>query len=380
MDGSFFLRKRLDVRRLLLGENIPSDNLTEKEREKRRGYNMKNHVILAMLLVALVLAMISATVYAQTIQVQIGTPNSSNDLGISSDSGLTNAYWIGQFPITINPGTSQATTGEVYCMTADGIVYVGSTYSATETPVPNTPTWQEISYILSWNEPTGTSQAAHIQAAVDQVAIWMLLGQNPPYADFSLDSSITGPAASLVSSLSAGGGMNVAQSGDNLQWIAPFVGTEGSTNITSADAGKPVTFQVQLRDSSGHALAIQNVQIDFTAFGSTTPEYTDSIGIATYAYVVPQSAQAGSTITVTASTQSVWPVEYLDLTTASPGTQNLIGVGTTLGLTTSYNIQVAGSIFVLPESAYGALSALTACAASFLIYYRLKPQTRKRSL
>ncbi|MGA2387225.1 MAG: hypothetical protein ABSG33_11930 [Candidatus Bathyarchaeia archaeon] len=332
---------------------------------------MKNRTVLVMLLVALVFAMVSTSVYAQTLQVQIGVPSNSNgDLGITSGS-----YWVGQFPITINPNTPQSATGEAYCMTSYGTVYEGTSYPATEVPVPNTPTWQQIAYILSWNTPTSDSEAA-----IDQVAIWMLLGQNPPYADFSLDSSITGPAASLVSSLSAGGGMNVARTGDQLQWIAPFVGTEGSTNITSADAGKPVTFQVQLGDSSGHALAIQNVQIDFTALGSTTPEYTDSNGIATYAYVVPQSAQAGSTITVTASTQSVWPVEYLDLTTASPGTQNLIGVGPTLGLTTSYNIQVAGSIFVLPESAYGALSALTACAASFLIYHRLKPQTRKRSL
>ena len=201
----------------------------------------------------------------------------------------------------------------------------------------------------------------------------MLLGQNPPYHDFSLDSSITGPAASLASSLNAGTGMNVARSGDQLKWISPFTGIEGSTNVTSAEPNQPVTFQVQLTDSSGHALAIQNVQIDFAALGSTTPEFTDSSGVATFSFVVPQNTHTGSTITVTASTQSVWPVEYLDLTTATPGTQNLIGVGSALGLTTSYNVQVSGYVFVLPESAYGALSALAACAAGFMIYYKLKP-------
>ena len=36
-----------------------------------------------------------------------------------------------------------------------------------------------------------------------------------------------------------------------------------------------------------------------------------------------------------------------------------------------------GSLFVLPESAYGALSALTACAAGFVIYYKVKPHTKR---
>jgi hypothetical protein len=333
---------------------------------------MKKGTIFVILLIGLIIAMMSATVYAQVV-VNIGTPNTSNSLGVNS---LNNGYWIGQFPITIYSGT-QSTTGAVYCMTPGGTVYEGSNYTATEAPVPNNSTWQAISYILSWNPPINGAEAA-----IDQVAIWMLLGQNPSgtppqYNDFQLDQSIITQASSLASSMTANGGMNVALSGDQLQWITPFVGTEGSANVTSAAAGQPVTFQVQLTGPDYNALSIPNVQVDFNALGSTTPEYTNSNGIATYVLAVPQNAVPSSTITVTASTQSVWPVAYLDLLSLNPGTQNLLGVSPVLNLTTSYNIQVSGWVFVLPESAFGALSALTVCAAGFIIYYKLKPQTNR---
>ena len=331
---------------------------------------MKKRIVLATLLVTLFLSMIGSSIYAQALQVQIGVPSNPNDLGITAGS-----YWVGEFPVTLNPGTSQAVTGEAYCMTSGGTVYEGTSYTATEVPVPNTPTWQQIAYLLSWNAPTTNSQAA-----IDQVAIWMLMGQNPPYTDFSLDSSITNQATSLVSSLSAGGGMNVVRAGDHLQWISPFVGTEGSANVTSAEPSQPITFQVQVTDSSGQPLAIKNVQIDFTAVSLTTPEYTNSNGVATYTFVVPPGTHAGITLAVTASTNSVWPVEFLDLTTASPGTQNLLGVGASLGLTASFGVNISGYVFALPESAFGALGALVAFAAGFLIYYKLKPQAKQPKL
>jgi hypothetical protein len=342
---------------------------------------MKKNIVFAVSLTLLMLAAISATVYAQTIQVQIGTPSSPTDWGISNS--LTNNYWIGEFPITIYPENGPAVTGEAYCMTPGGTIYEGSTYTAAEISVTDVKdsgiplqTWEEISYIMSWYAPTdGTS------AAIDQVAIWMLLGQNPPYTDFYLDSSITGPAANLVTFAKANGGMNVAQSGDNLQWIAPIVAAAGNSISTSTSPGQ-VTFQVQLTDSSGNPLRIQNVQIDFTAFGSTTSELTNSNGIATDIITVTQTTPPGSPDEITASMHSVWPVEYLDLTHQQDqsGTQNLIGVGTTLGLTTTCNINIVGSLFVLPESAYGALSALTACAAGFVIYYKVKPRTKRPML
>ena len=343
---------------------------------------MKKSVLVVMLLVAVMFTAIIATVYAQTIDVTIGAPNSSNSLGVPSSNG--NGYWIGQFPITIDTGT-QTTTGQVYCMTSSGTVYEGASYQATEALVPTgSPTWQEISYILTWNAPTTGDEAA-----IDQVAIWELLGQNPTgtppqYSDFTLDQSIITQATNLVSSDS---GMNVALQGDKLTWLSPFSGLSGST---PANPGETIPFQVQLSDSSGDVKS--NVQIDFTAsitpagsslstpldssFVSPTLAYTDDDGIAHVSVTVPPDAPYGSTVTVTASTQSVWPVEYLDLTTQNPGTQNLIGVSPALSLTTSYSIHISGTIFVLPESAWGGLSALVACAASFIIYYKVKPHTK----
>jgi len=335
---------------------------------------MKRSVILSVSVIGLLVLAMSGVVYAQTIQIQVGSPSNSNgDLGIITSSG----YWIGEFPITTNPGTPEAATGEAYCMTPAGTIYEGAIYQATGEPVADNSTWQEISYILSWNTPTTNNEAA-----IDQVAIWMLLGQNPPYTDFNLDSSITSAAASLVSSVTAGGGLNVALQGDQLEWISPFIGTEGSINTTIAEPGQTLTFKIQLTDSALNALNIPNVQIDFNAFGSTTPEYTNSNGIATYQVTVPQNTPDGSQITITASTQSVWPTEYLYLT-GQPnqgGTQNLIGFGPSLGLTQLYNVDVLGVINVLPETAYGALSALVACVAAFMIYYKLKPQTKPPSL
>ncbi len=334
---------------------------------------MKKEIILTVFLAGLMFAAMSAAVYAQAGTVQIGVPSNPNDLGITSGS-----YWVGEFPVTINPGTSQSATGEAYCMTSGGTVYEGTSYPYSEVQVPNEPKWQQISYILSWNSPTTNSEAA-----IDQVAIWMLLGQNPPYTDFSLDSSITGPAATLVNEAKANGGMNVALKGDQLTWISPSTGT---TVSTSAFPGNTVVFQAKLTDSSGNAKA--NVKIDFSATvtppSSTTSTplsssyfvpataFTDTNGIAQVTVTVPSNAAYGSKIAVTASTQSVWPVEYLDLTTATPTTQNLLGVGPALGLTATFNVYITGSIFVMPESAYGALAALVAFAAAFLIYAKSK--------
>ncbi len=125
---------------------------------------VKRNVILTELLVMLMLGAMGAIVYAQ-VTVQIGTPNSQNDLGITTSQG----YWIGQFPIILN-GT---TNGEAYCLTPDGTIYYGSNYVANEVPPPDNATWQGISYVLSWYAPTDTTSGA-----VDQVSIWDILGES----------------------------------------------------------------------------------------------------------------------------------------------------------------------------------------------------------
>ena len=183
---------------------------------------------------------------------------------------------------------------------------------------------------------------------------------------------------------SAASGMNVVHSGDTLTWISP------STGNTSAVPGETVTFQVQLTNSSGTPRP--NVQIDFNAtlqppsgpsitlnstYVNSMQAFTDSNGNAQVSITVPSDAALGSTIQVQASTQSVWPQEYLDLTNNNPSLQNLIGIGPALDLTVSTNISITGFIMVMPESAIGALSMIAAFAAAFLIYIKLKRPTKK---
>lgn len=290
---------------------------------------MRRNVVISVLLITLMLAGLGAIVYAQ-VTVQIGYPSSPADLGIITPQG----YWIGQFPVTIN-----GTTGEVYCMTPDGTVYEGSSYTANEASVPDNTMWQAISYLLSWYAPTDATSGA-----VDQVAIWELLGENPPYTDFALDSSITTPATTLAADCSD---RNTALLNDTLTFASP--------SSASANAGDIVTFLVQLSS------ARPNVQIDFSASitppgGSSTPlssadvspntAFTDSEGMAQVSVAVPSTSAVGSTITVTAYTQCVWPMEYLDLLSYDSGAQNLIGLSPDLNLTASAHASVSQSLTV----------------------------------
>ncbi len=293
---------------------------------------MRRNMIASVLLITLMLASFGAMVFAQ-VSVQIGYPSSPTDLGITTSQG----YWIGQFPITIN-----GNTGEAYCLTPSGTVYEGSSYSADEVLVPtNDATWQAISYLLSWYAPTDATSAA-----VDQVAIWDLLGEAPPYSDFVLDSSITSPAATLAADAS---GKNTAMPIDTLTWTSPGAGT------TSADPGTTVSFLVQLGS------ARPNVQIDFTAsltsaggLPTTLPSadvspsvaFTDGDGMAQVSVTVPSDAPVGSTIAVAASTQSVWPTQYLDLLNYNSGAQNLLGLGPALDLTTSASTSISQSLTI----------------------------------
>ncbi len=322
-------------------------------------------------------ASIGATVYAQTVSVYIGSP--TTDTAVQAGS-----YWVGAFPITITTGSNQQYSGEAYCLTPGGTIGIGNSYTADESAAPDTPAFDAISYILSWDTPTdGTS------AAIDQVAIWELYGQYPDpntgqYSDFYLDpTTIMAVAANLKNEVKD---LNVAYPQGSTLTLSP---STSSTSPISANPSETVYFQVTLSP------ARTNVRIDFSAtltppgstlstplgsaYVSPTEGFTTSDGIVDQVSVtVPPDAPYGSIITLTAHTQTVWP-EFLDLTQipGQGGTQDIIG--TTIDLTSSYSINVSGYIFVLPESAYGALSAIVACAAGFLIYYRAKLQTKQKA-
>lgn len=331
---------------------------------------MKKQIALtaSVLLIALIVTSMNALVFAQSVSVTIGYPSNSNgDLGITSGS-----YWIGQFPVQITSGTSTYNT-EAYCLNYAGTISEGSTYQANITPANDTAQWRAISYILSWYAPTDNNGAA-----IDQVAIWRILGNYNP-SEFNLPSSIETPATNLAATAN---GKDVVRQNDQLNWTSPSSG-----NITASE-GQTVTYQLQLTNSSGTPRP--NVQINFNAtlqpltgpsvflnstYLSTTQVFTDSDGKAQISITVPSDAPIGSSIKIQGSTQSIWPQRYLDLTNYTSSAQNLLGTGPILNLTVSTTLSVMGFIVVLPESALGAASMIVAFAAAYLIYIKLKKPT-----
>jgi len=339
----------------------------------RKGVlSTRTKAIFTVSFIALLLVSMSVAVYAQTVSVTIGNPTSPPDLGVNSG-----VDWIGQIPITLTNGAT-ISSGETYCINPSGALEQYQTYSANIVPVPDDSTWRAISYILSWHNPTTNNEAA-----ADQVAIWITLGSFNP-SGFTLDPSITTDATNWANIAS---GKDVVRQGDQLTWTSPSTGT------TTNSPGQTTTFQLQLTSSAN--IPRPNVQIDFnailtppsgpsvtldSAYVNPAQAFTDSNGMAQVSVTAPTNTPEGSIITVQASTQGIWPQQFLDLTAFNSILQNLIGTSPTLDLTSSVNLVILGYINVLPESAYGALSALIASAAAFIIYYKLRPLGRQPRL
>ena len=330
-----------------------------------------------MLLLGLMVAVISAPVHAQEgVAVTIGYPQNTPSLGINTPS------WIGQFPITIKSGGSSSQY-EAYCLDYEGKVDMGTTYQANIVAAPDTKTWEEVAYILSWHTATTSDEAATVQDA-----IWRVL--NNYNGELSIPTNIDSNAASWVTDAAD---KEVVHPGDQLTWISP---SSSTAIITSANQGQTIIFQVQLANSTGGR---PNVQIDFSAklqYGTTsqtlsstyinpTQTFTDNNGHAKVSVTVPSSAPYGSTIIVQASTQSIWPQKYLDLAYYNPTLQNIIVLSSTLTASTNLSIlgsitvnaHLLGSIMVTPESAFGALGAIVAAAAANIVYRTRKRPTKR---
>ncbi len=326
---------------------------------------MKKSALLALFVVALVVASMSSMVLADTsYSVYIGDPfNAASGANGISMSG----HWVGQIPITVTGGSTSTQTMS-YCMEAERTINVGSTYTATLTVTPDTDTWRAISYILSWNAPTSNNAGA-----IAQAAIWRLL--DPSYQPESwMDTNIDSQGAALAASAS---GKDVVRQGDHFNWISPIT-SDGAT--TKGNPGQTITFIAQLTDSTGTPRP--NVKIQFSAsisgtqlnatYISASEVFTNSQGVAQVDITVPNDTLLGSTVTVQASTHSIWPQKYVDLT--NPANQDLIAMGATFDLTLSTDVCILAYIMVLPESALGALSAVGAFAAAFVIFTK----TRKK--
>ena len=223
---------------------------------------MRKESILSAVVLALLFASLSATVYADTtVSVYIMNPfvSSNGAKGLSSGG-----YWAGEIPVKIT-GSRPAHQTVAYCIDFDKLIYIGGTYPATLNPVADTTEWRAVSYLLTWDYPTTNNEAA-----IDQVAIWRLLNatRGTPYIRESwLDTTIDNAGSALAGTAY---GKDVVRETDIFNWISP-ISSNGST--TTARPGDIITFTAQLKSSSNVPRA--NVRVLFSASlivgGSKTP-------------------------------------------------------------------------------------------------------------
>ena len=333
-----------------------------------------------MLLACTALAL-SATVRASdpAVSVYIMDPTNPANGGKGLISG---GYWIGEIPITITNGSSPSFQTVGYCIDFDRVIYIGGTYPATIASVSDNAEWRAVSYLLSWNLPTDNSAAA-----ADQVAIWRLLNQTRGtnyYRESWLDQNIDNAGNAVATQAY---GKDVVRQGDQFTWVTPIT---SNMSAIQANAGQTVNFTAQLTTSTGTPRP--NVRVLFNAtlsvggesqlLNSTyvTPQeaFTDSQGMVQVSVTVPSDTLLGATIAVEASTQSIWPQRYIDV--SDPSTQDLIGMGNTFQLTLSTNVSIFGFIQVLPESPIGTLAAFGAVGVGFVVWVKFrKPKKQAKT-
>lgn len=329
----------------------------------------------AVLLIATVTLTLCATASAtSTVTVYIMDPANSANGAYGQTSG---GEWVGQIPIKITSGSTTTKTLS-YCMNPEKSINIGSSYSATLSPAADSKEWKAVSYVLSWNNPTNNNEAS-----AAQIAIWRLLNQTrgtsytrPSWLTSSLDNAGNTLATTAY-------GRDVVRQGDTLAWISPIT---SNMSAIQANPNQTLTFIARLTDSSGTGRG--NVKILFNAtlntaaqskalnstYLSATTVYTDTQGYAQVTVTVPADAKLDASIAVQASTKSVWPQRYIDISTCSA--QDLIGVSDSLQLTVSTNVCIYGFITVLPESPIGPLAAAGAFGAGFVIWAKTKkPKT-----
>ncbi|MCW4006458.1 MAG: Ig-like domain-containing protein [Candidatus Bathyarchaeota archaeon] len=329
---------------------------------------MRKDTVFVAFLAMLLVAGVGATVYAKpAVSVYVMNPTNPST---SAQGTLLGTHWVGEIPVKLTSGAETVTTVS-YCMNPEKVIEAGSTYAAVLAAVEDTAAWRAVSYVLSWNYPTDDTSAA-----VDQTAIWRLL--NRGFTPAWLQGTAIDNAGKELAELAHG--KDVVRKTDQFTWISPIA---GNMSNVQAVPGETVTFAAQLTTQTGAPRA--NVRVDFTAtlnmlqlnstYLSPATAHTNSQGIAQVTLTVPADAAMGSTIEVKASTHSIWPQQYVNL--KDPAKQDLIGISENFELTTSCNLCVLASVLVVPEYTLGALGALAASAAAFIIGTKIKKVNAK---
>lgn len=245
-------------------------------------------------------------------------------------------YWVGEIHIQYGGSPPEGTHTRAYCMQYDVILYTGRNYEYTIVDVMDTANWTSISYVLSWYDPPKDDN----EAAAVQGAIWKILtGSNP-----------SGYGAGLASEAE---GKDVIRNTDTLEWLTPQVYVGHGEEVT-------LTAKVMKQDGSGRS----NVKIRFeTTAGFLNKEegITDANGEVNVTLTSP--SESGTLVEVTACTRGVWPKKYL----CTDETQNLIGLGDELELTTTTDLCVIAYIHVIPEVPFGTLAAVAMCFFAFMV-------------
>ncbi len=323
--------------------------------------------IISIVLLSLLCASIGAVVYAQT-QVSVYIRNPLN-LSNGAKGVVSGNCWVGEIPVTVSSSSEDAQETVAYCMNFDKTIYAGRTYSAQTAAVTDSVEWKAISYLLTWYHPPTDANAA----AVNQVAIWRLLNDTRgydyymmPWLTANLDNAGNALADEVLNK-------DVAREGDIFQWIEPVTSNQSAV---AREPGEEVTFKAKLTDAYGTPRA--GVKILFSAVVSPdnveldaanvypAEAYTDSDGIVEVTVKVPDNVTYGDRVEVKASTKGVVPQMYMDLD--DDRRQDLLGIGTTFELTVSTNVCILASILVIPEVAFGTLTAAVVIGFAFMFW------------
>lgn len=290
-------------------------------------------VLLVLLMIPLGLSIVAASDPVTVYIYNFNKPEKWMGKTFGMNGGT---FWVGEIHIQYGGIPPQGTHTRSYCMQYDVILHTGENYEYTIIDATDTDEWKSVSYVLSWYDPPEDNDGA---AAV-QGAIWKILTGVDP----------SGYGVGLASEAE---GKDVIRNADTLEWLTPQ---------SHVDPGEEVTLTAKVVKTDGAGRP--NVRIKFETTGGVLDKeegITDVNGEVTVTLTAP--SESGALVEVTACTRGVWPRQYL----CTDETQNLIGLGDELELTTTTDVCVIAHIHVIPEVAYGTLTALAICFVAFMV-------------